>query len=332
MPDAPNLGPDLFQGLRPTIVTDEGEARGTFSKEAAAEAAMSDKVSAIDLPVGSSFENQFVSQYSCRVFPWALNYDSGGADYPELFADWAWLERFTARNDGEDAVGSLQERWRRIHGEAPLLPGEYARMLACRPEMQIAGDWMCVPAARNLHWRYAVLHSSFMMCKQKVAPGESMHQNLDRLMNSLQKIWNKISDNAVVIDKRKVPINGSLGLLFSDSTIDSVDKLVLRSYMEVTKTYRAAKRCAKRSGTYFSGSGVATGNASSLPYLQTGGTRPYSSACHGAGRTTPCWQSGIGHPATETRAWHSGDTAMHHPQSHPSSRTPTTCETKQELV
>ena len=41
-------------------------------------------------------------------------------------------------------------------------------MLATRPEMQVAGDWMLVPAARNLHWRYEVLHSAFMVCKQKV--------------------------------------------------------------------------------------------------------------------------------------------------------------------
>ena len=67
MPHVPNPGANLFQGFRPTTVKDEGETRGTVSKEAIAEATMSDKVSAIDLPVGSSFENQFVSQYSCRV-------------------------------------------------------------------------------------------------------------------------------------------------------------------------------------------------------------------------------------------------------------------------
>ena len=46
----------------------------------------------------------------------------------------------------------------------------------------------------------------------------------------------KVGDNAAVIDKRVVPINGNLGLLFSDRTIDAVDRLVLRSYMAVTKT------------------------------------------------------------------------------------------------
>ena len=133
-------------------------------------------------------------------------------------------------------------------------------MLACRPEMQIAGDWMCVPAARNLHWRYAVLHSAFLVCKQKVAPGDTMHQNLDKLMDSLQKIWQKIAESAVLIDKRRVPINGNIGLLFSDSTMDSTDKLILRSCMSVTKIFRAAKRSGNGLGTFSSGSDVAMGS------------------------------------------------------------------------
>ena len=81
MPDTPNAGPQLFQGLRPTIVTDEGDTHGTFSKEDVAQATLSDKVNIVDVPVANTFENQFVSQYMCRVFPWTLNYDCGGADF-----------------------------------------------------------------------------------------------------------------------------------------------------------------------------------------------------------------------------------------------------------
>ena len=263
MPYTPNADPQLFQGLRPTIVTDEGDTHGTFSKEDVAQATLSDKVNIVDVPVGNTFEKQFVSQYMCRVFPWALNFDCGGADYPELFADWSWLERSIAQRSGESVVGHLQERWRRIHGEAALLPGEYAQMLACRPEMQVAGDWMLVPSARNWHWRYAVLHSAVMVCKQKVAPGESMHENLDKLMDSLQRIWQKISDNKVLIDKRAIPINGNLGLLFSDSTLGPTDKLILRSYMTVTKTFRDVKHCARESDIFSLVFVAAMANASS---------------------------------------------------------------------
>ena len=98
----------------------------------------------------------------------ALNYDCGGPEYPHLFSDWKEIDE----GNTEELAGSVQERWRRIADEAPLLDGDYAAMLATRPESQLAGDWMAVPAARNLHWRYAVLHSAFLCCKQKVAPGE----------------------------------------------------------------------------------------------------------------------------------------------------------------
>ena len=263
MPDNTNVGPNMFQGMRPIIVTDEGDTRSTFSKEAVAEASLADKVNVIDFHVSKSIEKQFISHYACIVFPWALNYDCGGADYPELFAGWAWLEKNIAQREGEEAVGRLQERWRRINDEAPLLPSEYAQMLACRPEMQIAGDWMCVPAARNLQWRYAVLHSTFLVCKQKVAPGDTLHQSLDKLMDSLHNIWEKISGNAVVIDKRKIPTSGNIGLLFSDSTMGGTDKLVLRSYMNVTNTFRAAKHFANELATFSLGSAVAMGSASS---------------------------------------------------------------------
>ena len=89
MPDMATSGTDILQGLRPTLVVDEGSTHGTFSKEVVTESTMSDQTSVLELSTSNSFENQFISQYNCRVFPWALNYDCGGPDYPELFGDWA---------------------------------------------------------------------------------------------------------------------------------------------------------------------------------------------------------------------------------------------------
>ncbi len=34
------------------------------------------------------FEDQFISKYLPRILHWALNYDCGGAEYPDLFANW----------------------------------------------------------------------------------------------------------------------------------------------------------------------------------------------------------------------------------------------------
>ena len=167
MHDTPNEIANLFENVRPSIVTDEATTADTFSEEVVAEYALK-SISALEIHMSNKFENQFVSKYLPRIFPWALNYDCGGPEYPHLFSDWKEMDE----GNTEELAGSVQERWRRIADEAPLLDGDYAAMLATRPESQLAGDWMAVPAARNLHWRYAVLHSAFLCCKQKVAPGE----------------------------------------------------------------------------------------------------------------------------------------------------------------
>ena len=170
MPDAPvTQESDVFSGVRPSIVVDEGIAANTFSQETLLQAA-APKVAGLDIQMSNEFQDQFISQYSARIFPWALNYDCGGADYPDLFANWQELERAL----GNDAATHLKTRWRRLDASAPLLPGPYAKMLASRAELQVAGDWMVVPATRNLHWRYTVLQSAFMVSKQKIVPGESM--------------------------------------------------------------------------------------------------------------------------------------------------------------
>eukprot|EP00973_Karenia_brevis_P001317 180099-Karenia_brevis.AAC.1 len=70
--------------------------------------------------MSNEFQDQFISQYAPRVFPWGLNYDCGGADYPDLFAqDWAQLEKAV----GVDAVSELKTKWRRLNSSAPSLPG-----------------------------------------------------------------------------------------------------------------------------------------------------------------------------------------------------------------
>ena len=248
MPDLAPSETRVFESVRPTLVVDEGTSHGAFSKQVVAESAMSDKTSVIEVSASNSFENQFVSNYNCRVFPWALNYDCGGPDYPNLFGNWQSIEKNVGRADVIDDANVFTNRWRRNAADPPLMPGEYAKMLATRPEMQIAGDWMCVPSARNLHWRYEVLRSAFLVCKQKVTPGETLSENLDKLLASLEKIWQKISSNAVIIDKKPVPLNGHLGLLFSDTSIDSTDKTILRAYLQVTSNISGCQALRRRIG------------------------------------------------------------------------------------
>ena len=124
---------------------------------------------------------------------------------------------------------SLQQRWRRTAGEAPVLPGDCAAMLSTRAEAQVAADWMAVPTARNLHWRYAVLHSAFMTCKQKVAPGESLSHNLECLV-AATKIWHRIACNQVLVNGHKRNINGNIGLIFSCDDV-AVEETNCPSYL-----------------------------------------------------------------------------------------------------
>ena len=135
-------------------------------------------------------------------------------------------ETFIESPEYDNVLNSLKERWRRQKREAPLLPGPYSQMLSIRPEMQIAGDWMLVPATRNLHWRYAVLRSAFIVCKHRLPTGETLHENVERMVKATEKIWNKISTNTATINGRKKPINGNLAMLFADADMGAAEKTV----------------------------------------------------------------------------------------------------------
>ena len=94
---------------------------------------------------------------------------------------------------------------------------------------------MLVPAARNLHWRYAVLHSAFITCKQRLAPSSDLQKNLDELLKATAYIWDRISKNSVTIKGAVKPINGRLEILFQDDNVDGLAKLILKSYLDTTR-------------------------------------------------------------------------------------------------
>ena len=106
-------------------------------------------------------EDQWVSQYLPRIFPWVLNYNCGGAEYPGLFNSPAWAA--VERAETDPVAFGVAARWRRLQNAPFVEPGVHAQHLATRSEAQLGADWMCVPAARNLHWRYTVLRSAFMI-------------------------------------------------------------------------------------------------------------------------------------------------------------------------
>ena len=183
---APTNVADLFTGVRPSIVVGEATTKGAVAEEVIVEQAFN-KVTGMVVPMGQKFEPQFVASYVPRSAPWALNYSCGGADHPGLFTDWDAPQA----SDPETRTGSAKP-WRRNNQEALLLPGPYAQMLATRPEIQVAADWMLVPSARNLHWRYQVLHSAFIVCKQRLGAEDDKRENLKQLLAATKKILSLI--------------------------------------------------------------------------------------------------------------------------------------------
>ena len=135
MHDNPQSPHQLFAHVRPSIVTDEGESSGTYAPEVVLDQGLSN-VANMNVRMSNQFEDQFISKYMPRIFPWALNYDCGGPEFPALFENWDDL----MTNQDELLARGIQQRWRKLAGEAVLVPGDYARMLATRPEVQVSSE------------------------------------------------------------------------------------------------------------------------------------------------------------------------------------------------
>ena len=104
-------------------------------------------VNNIDLEMSKVFENQYLSKYMPSIFPASLNFHCGGADYPDLFAQFD-------ESDPEAFATAVRNSWGRMASGALVSPGVYSQMVSTRAESQLAKDWFLVPAARNLHWQW----------------------------------------------------------------------------------------------------------------------------------------------------------------------------------
>ena len=70
--------------------------------------------------MSNKFEEQYISKYMPRIFPWALNYDCGGPEFPGLFENWTEMIA-----DQEQLLQrGIKQRWRKMAGEAALVPGD----------------------------------------------------------------------------------------------------------------------------------------------------------------------------------------------------------------
>ena len=246
MPDAEGSDiNDVFRSVRPNLVLDEAKVDNTLDQNLATEYALS-QVAGLTVEMSNKFEDQFVSRYLSRIFPWALNYECGGAEYPELFNVQAWSDLEMGSTDAVEL--GVATRWRRLQDAPVVTPGLHAQHLATRCEAQLGSDWMVLPAARNLHWRYAVLHKAFVTCKEKLAIGESLSVNLQQLIDAATSLLQRLQKGTVKIHNQERPVNGDLAMLFRAHDVQPGENLLLRCYLNITQSIAGCQAIRRRIG------------------------------------------------------------------------------------
>eukprot|EP00973_Karenia_brevis_P004405 603202-Karenia_brevis.AAC.1 len=80
-------------------------------------------------------------------------------------------------------MDNANAQWRRPVAAPILRPGFFTQMLATRCESQIGADWMCVPAARNLHWSYIVLYNAVGLAVQHIPHDGDLDEQVSKLLD-----------------------------------------------------------------------------------------------------------------------------------------------------
>ena len=223
MPDAESTDiNEIFRSVRPNLVVDEASVDNALPQSLQTEFALS-QVAGTTIEMSNKFVDQFVSRYLSSILPWSLNYACGGPEYPELFNLQAWSDMENGITEAEQL--GIATRWRRLQTAPAVTPGLHAQHLATRSEAQLASDWMVIPAARNLHWRYSVLHKAFVTCKEKLAAGESLSVNLQQLVDASTSLLQRLHKGSVKIHGVAKPVNGDLAMLFKADELQPGEKL-----------------------------------------------------------------------------------------------------------
>ena len=257
MPDAE--GGDInevFRGVRPNLVVDEASVDNALPQNLQTEFALS-QVAGTTVEMSSKFVDQFVSRYLSSIFPWSLNYPCGGPEYPELFNLQAWSDMEMGSTEAVQL--GIATRWRRLQDAPAVTPGLHAQHLATRSEAQLGSDWMVVPAARNLHWRYSVLHKAFVTCKEKLAAGESLSVNLQQLIDASTSLLQRLHKGSVKTHGVAKPVNGDLAMLFRADDLQPGEKLLLRCYLNITQSIAGCQAIRRRIGHCLFGFRVVSG-------------------------------------------------------------------------
>ena len=175
-------------------------------------------------------------------------------DYANLFDKWYDLvdENYSSRHNASN----------RRPPSAPILDaGKFAQMLATRCEAQIASDWVLVPAARNLHWRYMVLHNAFCVTKRYATLDPDTGEQIQNLLKQMRWIWEAYRKNTVTINKQQCHINSNFRLLLQDDDITDTAKTILNGWIKTTETVAGCQALRKKIGHILFGFRVVHGDA-----------------------------------------------------------------------
>ena len=120
------------------------------------------------------------------------------------------------------------------------------QMIATRAEAQTAADWMLIPAIRNVVWRHDVLRQCHFKCKQKLAPGLTHGENVEKLVEGMKKIFQRLQRDEIYVKGKKTKVNGDTSVLWRADDITSEEKIILRNYAESTKNVAGCQAIRRR--------------------------------------------------------------------------------------
>ena len=79
-------------------------------------------------------------------------------------------------------------------------------------------------------------------------PGDTLTQNLEALIEAAKTLWKRMKSGKVVVDGRTRAMNGEVAMLFRDDTLNSTERILLRSYFNTTNNIAGCQALRKKIG------------------------------------------------------------------------------------
>ena len=187
-----------------------------------------------------------------RIYPWALNFECGGPEYPDFFANADDEEELCI--DARRVMGT-----RRTEFSGVLTPQRHAKNLARRVEVQIAGDWGLVPGAHNLTMRYAALKEAHLSCRMRASADKPLDVNAAELIDGLDELFKKLHRGSYTSHGRKRPLNGDITKLRWADNLTPAESLLVGSFGKVLKKVAGSQVLRPRIGHSLFGNRVNNG-------------------------------------------------------------------------